>query len=132
MYSTEAFEGEYTTIRPYVDRLLDELLPSRAPHWEIVYRATFAPWNINGQFSAANGFPLHLQDSINLNSLIVEGIAVGVVGHGLNYMWHNIDISALATQTTGHFFQGRTRSPASCANTNCGEELVRIISRQQR
>jgi len=102
-YSTGAFEGQGAG--QYGERLPDENLPSWVPHWEIVYRATLAPWDVDDRFSAAKGFSLRLQDGIDSDSLVVEGIIVGVVGYGLDYMWHDVDISSLRLQAMGAFFK---------------------------
>jgi hypothetical protein len=102
-YSTGAFEGQ--GVGQYGERLPDEDLPSWVPHWEIVYRATLAPWDVDDRFSAAKGFSLRLRGGNNPNSLIVEGIIAGVVGYGLNYMWHDLDISSLKLQAVGAFLK---------------------------
>jgi len=86
------------------DRFPSQPLPSWVPHWDIVYRATLAPWDDDDRFAAAKGFPLSLNSPAGADNLVVEGIQIGVVGRCGRYMWHQADISFLETEVLGGFF----------------------------
>ena len=86
------------------DRYPTELLPSWVPHWDLVYRATLAPWDHDDRFAAAKDFPLHLGSPMGSDNLLVEGIQIGVVGRCCGYMWHQADTALLEVKAMGGFF----------------------------
>jgi hypothetical protein len=105
-YSTEGYEMEGGFgFFSFDDRPPKEPIPSWVPHWEIVYRATLAPWDASDRFNAAKDFNLNLRDNKNNNILEVEGIKVGVVGYTLKYLWHELDTSILWLNDLGAFFK---------------------------
>lgn len=87
-----------------------EELPSGAlaswiPHWNTVYRASIAPWDTADRFFASSNMPLHLSHNISESSTLgVEGLCVGIIGHGSSYMWHDLDTSFLSSIPLGYFF----------------------------
>ena len=80
-------------------------VPSWVPQWDHVFRATISPWDSAEHFSTTDGMPRTLGKPLTSETLVLQGIEIGVVGHGLPFMWHEADISLLQSKHLKSFFR---------------------------
>ena len=80
-------------------------VPSWVPQWNLVYRATISPWDGAEHFSTAQGLPRTMGNPLTSETLVLQGIEIGIVGHGLPFMWHEADISLLQSEHLKSFFR---------------------------
>src|SRR5256886_7894777 len=100
-YQTEKLESEdcsgtHSSYRwSFQDTPTNGALPSWIPQWNHVFRATLSPWDSEDKFSAAKSLPLTFGKPPDSDSLLVQGLEIGMIGHTLSFMWHDVDVSLL-------------------------------------
>lgn len=106
-YSTGSYEGAKSPGSYfYIDGWLpDESLASWVPHWEIVYRATLAPWDIDEHFFYIKTISTTSVALSRFKCPDCGGYPGWYCWFGLSYIRHDIDIKAFNLPVLGQYFK---------------------------